>query len=476
MEAVNAALCRTSETKGISLNGHGFNVKPATILRIPHETLIKVIGNMSHRWRYIPDDKIAYSIPYENGKPKDPKWRVKSGGWISVLDIIKSVLGNWDKIDVYGIKLTPPNLYEAARKVADHLSVFGWEEQVDGVLALVAVAATDPLWCSLVLGDPVAIKVRSGALGVFMRGANDQLIHQWQYHKGSNWSLPLGLGMQFRGTPAVVLASNGAMAVFGHGVRGDLQHVWQKAEGGQWSKPVSLGGRIVGSPSAVVTPSGAIAVFARGQGGDLQHVWQHGPLSGWSGWLSMGGQISGDPTAIVNGNGAVTVFARGAASGDLQRLHQDCAGCGWGGWTSAGGVTGADPHAVATPDGGWSAFTRGTDDGLWTAWLGPRGSGWASLGGDWIQPERPTALWLPSGVGAAFMRGGDGALWHAWQWAPGSGWTGWVSLGGSLAGRADVVTVSSGAMVAFARSSDSRLVHAWQPSAGSGWTGWVPVR
>lgn len=115
------------------------------------------------------------------------------------------------------------------------------------------------------------------------------------------------------------------------------------------------------------------------------------------------------------------------------------------------------------------------DDGLWTAWLGPGGSGWASLGG-WIQPERPTALWLPSGVGAAFVRGGDGALWHAWQWAAGSGWTGWVSLGGSLAGRADVLTVRSGAMAAFARASDSRLVHAWQRSAGSGWTGWVRVR
>lgn len=88
-----------------------------------------------------------------------------------------------------------------------------------------------------VLGDPVAIKVRSGALGVFMRSANEQLIHQWQYREGSNWSLPLGLGMRFTGTPAVVLASNGAMGVFGRGVGGDLQHAWQVAEGDRGVRP-----------------------------------------------------------------------------------------------------------------------------------------------------------------------------------------------------------------------------------------------
>jgi hypothetical protein len=146
MKAARAAVCGP-EIKGIDLDGHGFNVKPAAITAGANGATTLVKGQISHRLSWRPDDQVYYRISYGNGLPGPPEVLVDHGG---VWDIVKAPLAFYDLtaklIGAFGVKFTrhPAEVIENARSFTDLAVGKGWLRQVDAMVAFIGMTATDP--------------------------------------------------------------------------------------------------------------------------------------------------------------------------------------------------------------------------------------------------------------------------------------------------------------------------------------------
>lgn len=149
LKTAEAAICGP-ERKGISLNGHDFNVKEATIgVDARTDLTIVAAGQISHRLRLVPDDQIYYTINYKNGVPDPAKTRVDRGGFAAYLDLIADAMQfvGLAKLKIAGteISLKPEKLPEIATELSKLVHGSGWEEQAAAMVAFIGVAATLPV-------------------------------------------------------------------------------------------------------------------------------------------------------------------------------------------------------------------------------------------------------------------------------------------------------------------------------------------
>jgi hypothetical protein len=148
--AAQAAICGP-EYKDLSVNGHDFNVKEATVGMSPSDdTTAVVAGQISHRLGFgRPDDQIYYTINYKDGVPDEPKIRIDHGGVAGVLDIITDAISfGGDKIEILGIELelNPEKLPEIATEISKLVEGGGWEEQATAMITVIGTAAaTQPV-------------------------------------------------------------------------------------------------------------------------------------------------------------------------------------------------------------------------------------------------------------------------------------------------------------------------------------------
>lgn len=147
--AAQAAICGP-ELKGLSVNGHDFNVKEATIGLDPRDpTTFVVAGQISHRLAVFSDDQVYYTINYKNGVPDETDIQIDHGGVASIVDV-------WiDAITFFGLvkieiaegtefELSLERLPEIATEISNFFQESEWEYQVGAMIACIGVAATLP--------------------------------------------------------------------------------------------------------------------------------------------------------------------------------------------------------------------------------------------------------------------------------------------------------------------------------------------
>lgn len=128
--AVKAAL-KGPENKGISIRGHGFNVKKADRKVVSGET--HVWGQISHKLRWQPDDQVFYEIVIAKKKIVKVTRSIKGGTWKKVAGKVATVAGGW-----IGVPL-PPETAEKAYEIISDLVVGDWIEAGDVIIAAVAL-------------------------------------------------------------------------------------------------------------------------------------------------------------------------------------------------------------------------------------------------------------------------------------------------------------------------------------------------
>ncbi len=228
--------------------------------------------------------------------------------------------------------------------------------------------------------------------------------------------------------------------------------------------------------TAAVNADGSPELFARARNGSLMA--DHLVNGAWSGWRNLpGGHVfTGVPAVASSRDGRLVVIA-GTVSGKLAYLWQSAPGSGyWRGPVALGSrLTSSDPAVIALPDGHLEVFARLGDHSLGTASQlgGPaasRWSGWVSLGGSLAGP--PVVALNSDGDPEVFALDADGSLVHGYF--DNGSWQGWGALPGGrvFAGVPSVGTNFDGRLEVFARTSSGALEHVWQLPAHPGrWGG-----
>ena len=147
--AAQAAICGP-EYKDLSVNGHDFNVKEASVGMSPwDDTTAVVAGQISHRLAVVSDDQVYYTINYKDGVPDAPNIRIDRGGVAAILDIITDaiVFAGLNSIEIAGNKrtLSPEKLPEIATELSKLIHGSGWEDQAAAMIAFIGIAATQPV-------------------------------------------------------------------------------------------------------------------------------------------------------------------------------------------------------------------------------------------------------------------------------------------------------------------------------------------
>lgn len=140
-----AAICGP-EKKGLSLRGHGFNVKKATIFRDNQGKPLYVSGQISHRLSWRRDDQVFYYIQYENGIVKKTDIDINRGGWGPIFGYISTA------VNIYllattgsGVPVTPDVVERTFQELTKGSG--GWEHQAHTLIGLISMAATNPNYC-----------------------------------------------------------------------------------------------------------------------------------------------------------------------------------------------------------------------------------------------------------------------------------------------------------------------------------------
>jgi hypothetical protein len=149
MAAARAAVCGP-EIKKHQINGHRFNIKPATINRWEGRTTF-VGGQISHhlRWRF--DDQVYYTIPYsDEGMPSEPDIEIDNGGVAAAFDLIADWIILWGgtKVSLPGggdIDLAPNKLPEIATEISHLAQGRSWQIQAAATINFIGLAAATPM-------------------------------------------------------------------------------------------------------------------------------------------------------------------------------------------------------------------------------------------------------------------------------------------------------------------------------------------
>jgi len=219
---------------------------------------------------------------------------------------------------------------------------------------------------------PASVAWGNGYTDVFVRGADDALMHR---RGTTTWFAWENLGGLLSSDPTVASRAPGLLDVFARGPFGHLWHV--SFDGVTWSDWENLGGDLASEPAAVAMDSGHLDVFARAKDGGLLHLaWSDG--TGWAAWENLGGSMTSGPGVCSMHPGRMDVFARGPNGTLWQRTYMldPCSGLRrWLDWNDLGGSRiASSPDAAAWGDNRIDVFVRGTDyeagtdTALWHRW------------------------------------------------------------------------------------------------------------
>lgn len=278
----------------------------------------------------------------------------------------------------------------------------------------------------IVMGKVSAVSWGSGRLDLFVRGANNAILHK--YFDGTNWE------------PSI--------------------SGWE-----------SLGGATTGDISAVSWGPGRLDVFIRGLDNMVYHKCFDGANWGPT-WEWIGGPVAGEVSAASWGPGRLDVF--GTRFGDNAIVHQFYDGTHWGPAISEslGGATTGKVSAVSWGSGRLDLFVRGTDNGIYHKYF--NGSQWGPSVLNWESPVGGATLGdvaaLSTGFGLLdmFVRGTDDVIYHA---SYNGGWKKWESLGGMTAFDVSAVSSVAGRLDVIVRGIDNFVYHS--SSSNSTWTPWT---
>jgi hypothetical protein len=137
-DAVKAAL-NGPEKKGISLFGHGFNVKKVeSISWVGGLTIIT--GQISHRLKRRLDDQFYYTIVKQDGGIKDIMKKIDRGGWTSIVAPILST-----GAALFGVPITRDQIESIGRELGT-LFDGSWESAAQILVMNIALHVADFGW------------------------------------------------------------------------------------------------------------------------------------------------------------------------------------------------------------------------------------------------------------------------------------------------------------------------------------------
>jgi hypothetical protein len=153
--AAEMALCAHKLSRDVSLNGHDFNVKGATVVHpIGDATKIDFLtGQVSHKLRFRPDDQVHYQVTYQkDGSPGDAKLDISRGGVSSMLAFLNDIVTGFGltKIKILGneVEWNPAALGMAATRISQWAEGKGWEGQVAAMIRFTSLAGQNqPAFC-----------------------------------------------------------------------------------------------------------------------------------------------------------------------------------------------------------------------------------------------------------------------------------------------------------------------------------------
>jgi repeat uncharacterized protein DUF346 len=273
----------------------------------------------------------------------------------------------------------------------------------------IAPPAFDQLGCCLALGSgPAASSWAAGRLDLFVRGADNAVLHKWFTGGWSGWESQGGVTMD---NPAAVAWGPNRIDVF---VRGTDDQLWHRWFDGAWHGWEPLGGVLASGPTVTTWGPGRLDVFARGANNQLLHRWYSGA---WSGWESLGGTLTSGPGAVAWAPGRIDVVARDGGNG-VQHTWYDGA---WHPFESLGGASAGDPRISSWGPGRLDVWIQGpTDNALYHKWYGPV-SAFQPVPGWSLWTDQAEALAGPPGAVSwaperqdVFWAGADQILRHTW--------------------------------------------------------------
>lgn len=134
-DAVKAAL-NGPEKKGISLFGHGFNVKKATSISWVGGLTI-ITGQISHRLSARRDDQFYYTIVKQGEAIKDITKKISRGGWTPIAAPILSTGAALFSLPI------PPDLIESVGRELGKLYDGNWESAAEILTMNIALHVAD---------------------------------------------------------------------------------------------------------------------------------------------------------------------------------------------------------------------------------------------------------------------------------------------------------------------------------------------
>lgn len=305
----------------------------------------------------------------------------------------------------FGISLLAGSVVGGPALASAHVSVKPARNHQGHVVPLVNSAA------------PAVSSSHNRRIDLFARNGDGRLRYQF-LDKGrlASWSSPGLFGGRVTSAPSVVSSGDGQLHVFVRDADDQLMH--RRYANGVWSGWESLGARITSAPAAVSWRAGGIEVFARGADHSLLHRTNTG--GHWSGWRSLGGHLGSGPAVASWGPGRIDVFVRTPDGVLRHRWRSDGR---WSAWRSLGTGFTAKPAAASPETGHIEVFARRDDATLSTRRYGPNGwSPWSSLGGR-LSAGPGAASPAPNEV-AVFTRTSAGGYTYRTRHQNGS-WSGW---------------------------------------------------
>ena len=129
-QAVQAALVGP-EIKKLNVLGHEFNVKPVSISKKDHLTVVN--GQISHHLSWRPDDQLYYRIDIENGEVKQVEIKIDRGGWTSLSAPFLATLAQKNDIPV-----TLEMIQELGQKLGSFIDG-KWEYAAEAIVSTIAL-------------------------------------------------------------------------------------------------------------------------------------------------------------------------------------------------------------------------------------------------------------------------------------------------------------------------------------------------
>jgi hypothetical protein len=157
---------------------------------------------------------------------------------------------------------------------------------------------------------PAVASWGAGRLDVFVKGASNQLLHEWFDNStwAQGWESFPGDPLQLAGAPAAVSWGPGRLDIFVRALDNTIRH---KAYDGNWYNWENNGGNMAGDPAVTSWAPGRLDIFARGTNGRLQHLWWQGAwVEGWINGNTISGTISNcDMTGVSWGPGRIDLLS-----------------------------------------------------------------------------------------------------------------------------------------------------------------------